>query len=124
MLPHSCIVRSTTMEMKERKEGDALIVKILEKRFAADAPAKFKENMADRIEKGNDRIILDVSDVEFIDSAGLAALVHILKLLQQKDKFLICGAQGPVKNVFELTRMDKVFQIYADEKAAIAALST
>ena len=63
-------------------------------------------------------------DVEFIDSAGLAALVHTLKLLQQRDKFLICGAQGPVKHVFELTRMDRVFQMYTDEKAAIAALTT
>lgn len=112
------------MELKERKESDALIVKVLEKRFAANVPAKFKEEMADRIEKGNDRIVLDISDVEFIDSAGLAALVHTLKLLPQKDKFLICGAQGPVKNVFELTRMDKVFQMYADEKAAISALTT
>ena len=112
------------MELKERIEGGALIVKVLEKRFAADVPAKFKEDMADRVEKGNNRIVLDISAVEFIDSAGLAALVYTLKLLQQKDKFLICGAQGPVKNVFELTRMDKVFQMYADEKAAIAALST
>ena len=99
------------MEMNERKEGGALIVKVLEKRFAADVPAKFKEDMADRIEKGTDRIVLDISDVEFIDSAGLASLVHTLKLLQDRDKFLVCGARGPVKNVFELTRMDKVFQM-------------
>ncbi len=112
------------MEMKEREEGGALIVKVLEKRFAADVPARFKEEIAERIEKGHDRIVLDISDVEFIDSAGLAALVYTLKLLQQKEKFLICGAQGPVKNVFELTRMDKVFQMYADDKAAIAALTT
>ena len=112
------------MELQERRQGDALIVKVLEKRFAADVPNKFKEVMADRIEKGNDRIVLDISSVEFIDSAGLAAFVHTLKLLQQKDKFLICGAQGAVKNVFELTRMDKVFQLYADEEAALAARTT
>ncbi len=111
------------MEIEERKEGNVLIIKIGEKRLAADVAFQFKQKMAAFIEEGHSTIIVDISDLEFIDSSGLASLVFTLKLLKEKDNFLICGAQGPVKSIFEITRMDKVFQMFGDDKAALAALS-
>lgn len=111
------------MELETRKEGEVLVVKSLEKRLAAHIAAEFRERLAQLINEGNHLIVLDISEVEFIDSAGLAALVYTLKLLGRKEQLVIYGARGPVTNIFELTRMNTVFQMFDDEKGAIAALS-
>lgn len=66
-------------------------------------------------------IVVNLSDVQFLDSTGLSTLVDGLKRSRSNNGDLhLCGLQHPVRMIFELTRLDKVFQIYLDEDAAIS----
>jgi anti-sigma B factor antagonist len=111
------------MEIEERKVGNVLVVLPREKRIDASVSTGFKGRMVDWINQGNRRIVLDLSEVDFIDSSGLGAIVSSLKTLGSDGDLVICGIRETVMGLFKITRMNRVFQIFASESEAIEALS-
>jgi anti-sigma B factor antagonist len=74
------------------------------------------------VEKKPDRVVIDLSDVTYIDSAGLAALIQAMQTVEAYGgKFLLAGLQETVRSIFEISRLDQVFQIFPDTEAALAA---
>ena len=62
--------------------------------------------------------LLDLTQVKFIDSAGLGALVKVLKATEAKGKrFVLCGIQSQVSMLLKLTRMESLFEIVSDRSA-------
>ena len=73
------------------------------------------------IDKKPDRLVVDLSDVSFIDSAGLAALIQAMQKMEgYGGKFMLAGLQETVRSIFEISRLDQVFQIFPDADAALA----
>jgi len=59
--------------------------------------------------------LVDLSDVSYIDSSGVASLVEGYQMAKKKNlKFGLLGVSGPAMSVLELARLDKVFPIYTD----------
>ena len=110
------------MQLEQKRRGDVQMVKVLDKRMDARAAPSFKEQMSEVIGSGSRRIALDIGDVEFIDSSGLGAIVSALKMLGGNGDLVICGARETVMSMFKLTRMDKVFRIFAGDEQAANAL--
>ena len=74
------------------------------------------------IEKKPERLVVDLSDVPYIDSAGLAALIGAMQEVKgYGGRFLLAGLQETVHEVLESSRLDQVFQIFPDADAALAA---
>jgi anti-sigma B factor antagonist len=72
------------------------------------------------IEKKPKRLVVDLSDVTYIDSAGLAALIQAMQKVEgYGGKFLLAGLQETVRSIFEISRLDQVFQIFPDADAAL-----
>lgn len=111
------------MHIEDRKIGNALVVKPLEKRIDASSASDFKGKMIDWITGGSNRIVLDLSEVDFIDSSGLGAIVSSLKAIGNQGDLIICGIGETVLSLFRLTRMDRVFQIVSSPEEAVKALS-
>ena len=73
------------------------------------------------IEKKPQRLVVDLSSVSYIDSAGLAALIGAMQKVEgYGGKFLLAGLQETVRSIFEISRLDQVFQIFPDTDAALA----
>ena len=73
------------------------------------------------IEKKPKRVVVDLSDVSYIDSAGLAALIQAMQKVEgYGGKFMLAGLQETVRSIFEISRLDQVFQIFPDADAALA----
>ncbi|MBI3248276.1 MAG: STAS domain-containing protein [Deltaproteobacteria bacterium] len=111
------------MQVEKRQVGNILIIHPIEARLDARVAVSFKEAMVGFIKEGNNRLILNLSDVEFIDSSGLGAIVSSLKALGLRGELAICGTRDTVLTMFKLTRMDKVFRIFSQEEEAVAALT-
>ncbi len=111
------------MQFEERKEGDILIVKVLNNRLDAQAAEDFKEKMSGYISDGNSRIVLNMSAVDFVDSSGLGAMVSVIKSLGGNGQVSVCCAKDPVMRMFKLTRMNKVFDMFEEEINAVEAMS-
>jgi len=111
------------MELQERIDGHAQVTKVLESRLDANSAPGLKKRIAALIRSGHHRIALDLSDVEFIDSNGLSALVSALRQLQGGGDLVLIGPRSTVLSMFKLTRLDRVFRIFADQAQAVAALA-
>ena len=71
------------------------------------------------IDKKPERLVVDLSDVSYIDSAGLAALIQAMQKVEgYGGKFMLAGLQETVRSIFEISRLDQVFQIFPDADAA------
>lgn len=90
------------------------------RRLDASIAPQFKTQMLEFIDAGHHRVALDLSEIEFIDSTGLGALVVIRKALEGRGELVIRGVQPNVWPLFRLTRMDKIFRIDADKEARVA----
>ncbi len=67
-------------------------------------------------------LVVNLQDVGFVDSTGLATLVAGMKRSREKKGDLrLCGLQQPVRMIFELTRLDKAFEIFNSEEEAVQA---
>ena len=69
---------------------------------------------------GANRFVLDLSDVPFIDSAGLSVLVSLLKRSRQAggDVKLVWPQAEASKRIFHLTKFDRVFDMYENADVA------
>jgi anti-sigma B factor antagonist len=73
------------------------------------------------IEKKPRRLVVDLSEVTYIDSAGLAALIEGMQKVEgYGGRFLLAGLQETVRSIFEISRLDQVFQIFPNADAALA----
>lgn len=71
-----------------------------------------REQLLSLMESGNKQFIIKLAQVDYIDSSGLGVLVAIQKrALQMKGGVKIAGATGIVKELFELTRLNKIFEM-------------
>lgn len=99
------------MQMDVRHEGSVLIVSPKEQALDAYAASSFRERMSECIAQGHHRIVLDLGEVDFLDSTGLGAIVSSFKRLDGRGAMVICNAREMVLDVFRLTRMDRVFAL-------------
>ena len=68
-------------------------------------------------------LVVDMEAVEFMDSAGLMVLVKAFRLAESLGRrFAICSLAPSVRIVFELTQLDKAFEIFEDRDAFQAAI--
>lgn len=101
--------------------------KILDSRLAMFEPSgyitaanslDFQEQLTTVVNKSEySTFLVDMSAVEFLDSAGLMALVTAFRLAGTLGKsFNICSIPPSVKIIFELTQLDRVLSIYSDRE--------
>jgi anti-sigma B factor antagonist len=67
-------------------------------------------------------IILDFSDLEYMNSSGIGLLVTLLiRANRQRQRLMACGLSEHYKQIFDLTRLNEAIAIFNDEAAAVAA---
>ena len=110
------------MEMKTEREGGALIA-LAEGRVDSTNARDFEDAMNAAIGEGESIVILDLTDLSYISSAGLRAVLLIGKVLWKRDAQLaLCSLSAPIKEVFEISGFDKILPIHDSRAAALAAL--
>ena len=68
------------------------------------------------------RLIVDLSQVPYIDSSGIAVLIGALQSLElEGGVFMIAGAREGVRMIFESAKLDQYFRLFPDVEAATAA---
>jgi anti-sigma B factor antagonist len=114
-------------EVKTDQVGDATFVISLAGEVDLYTAPEFKQQLLDVIGKGAKNVVVDFSDTTFIDSTTLGVLVGGIKRLRGQDGqlSLVCSDRNITK-IFEITGLDRVFQIYQsrDEALAKAGAST
>lgn len=106
-----------------RKEDGAVIVDLLVDRLDASIASNFRNKLIEIIKDGNTLIILNLTNMKFVDSSGLGAIVSGLKTLGARGDLTLCCIDERIMSMFRLTRMDRVFKIFKTEGEAISSIS-
>lgn len=103
-----------------KKKDNVLIVSIEEKRATVEIANDFKQGLLKQIEENSANVVVNLSNCEFVDSSFLGALVAGLKkATMKKGDLKIVGLQPPVRAIFELTRLYRIFDLFENEEDAI-----
>ena len=98
--------------IQETTVTDNHVVVNLSGSIYVEEAAQIRESLIGYIEKGHKTFVVDLGNVDYIDSSGLGTLVGIQKrALQNGGSVIIKNLKGLVKDLFELTRLTKVFEI-------------
>lgn len=112
------------MDFTKELYGDVVVENVNLTRATLKEAEEFKKMLAEDIESGTRKIVVDLSECEFIDSTFLGALVVSLKKVTALSGDLkLVGFQPPVHSMFELTRMYRVFEAYPTKFEAIESFN-
>jgi anti-sigma B factor antagonist len=83
---------------------------------------RIRQKMIDVISGESAQVVVNLRDLYFIDSSGLAALVLGFKRAREhQGNLFLCNLRPPVRMILEMTRFDKVFEIFVSEEHAVLA---
>ena len=109
------------MSLASIDNGETRVITVQTDRIDSAMAIQFKEDMRQNTADGPARVILDLTQVDFIDSSGLGAIVASMKQLGDGRHLELAGLSPMVSKVFRLTRMDTVFRLHDTLNAAIDA---
>jgi anti-sigma B factor antagonist len=108
------------MKITTENHGGRTILSVKEGRLDAHNSGELKDRILKTLEEGNRNLIIDLGDVQFIDSSGLGALLSGYKNANLRSSaFALANLQPRVRSMFELTRLHRVFEIYPGLQEAI-----
>ncbi len=103
------------MNLTQDKINGSTVLLLQEERIDAHNSGDLKEFVLGLLEKGEIQIVVQLDQVRFIDSSGLGALLSGHKNAETRSgKLSLVGLQPQVLSMFELTRLNRVFDIYPD----------
>ena len=110
------------MTITEREIEDIIIVKVAGQ-IKSEYEMMFREKLDEIIQKDYKNIIINLEKVDFMNSSSLGALLDFLDKTKSKGVRLVLAELNPeIMKLLEITRLDKVFEIYDTEREAINAL--
>lgn len=100
--------------------GDVVVVAVIGQLVVGNRQ-EFKQSVLDEVERGARRILVDFSETGYVDSSGLGALVSLNKRLREAGGELrLAALNEDMRTLFELTRLDTLFRLYASRAEALA----
>lgn len=111
------------MKIDVRKVNDVFVVKLLEHRLDSSILSEFKETMSQFLSRKDEKILLNLSHVIFIDESGIEALSHYMEAFKENHHFVICGLTASVRAIFSLHHLEKDVFIFDFEDGALEVLS-
>lgn len=84
---------------------------------------EFRKQVQTILDSGVKNVVLDLSETPFLDSAGMAVLVSVLKQCREQggDARLVWPQAEPVKRILSLTKFDRIFEMKTSVQEAVAS---
>ncbi len=111
------------MEFKTTTDQNATIITITGRLDAVTAP-EYEKKIRELIDGGNLHFVVDFEQLDYISSAGLRGLLVTAKLLKaKKGQLRFTNVTGTLKEVFDISGFNSIFQMDSSLAASLAALS-
>jgi anti-sigma B factor antagonist len=108
------------MQIATRQAGESTIVDVVGDIDLYNSPEVRKVLLGLLKEKRVPRVVVNLKSVKYIDSSGVASLVEGLKVSRDlRSRFILFGLSPAAREVLELTRLIKVFEVYDNEEEAL-----
>ena len=114
------------MQIDVSPNARAMVIKPAAPRVDIEVAGQFRAALLQLIEQGHRSLVVDMSEVSFIDSSGLGALVSALKALKTQERngdIKLANLQQPVVALLEIIRLQRVFSSYPSVDQAVKSFS-
>ena len=110
------------MDISEDRKADAVILALSGKLDATTAKT-FEDRILGVINSGTQRLVVDLSQLDYVSSSGLRVFIIAAKRLQTVDgKIVMCSMKDHVRQVFDLAGFSSMLSIYASRDEAIKSI--
>jgi anti-sigma B factor antagonist len=107
------------MEINEKKTGQCVIIGITG-RLDTTNYSILEKKLMELIESHHDKILVECSNMDYVSSSGLRILLMALKKITMvKGKFVLCGLQENIREIFEISGFTNIFEIYSSQDEAL-----
>jgi anti-sigma B factor antagonist len=114
-----------SLKMTTREVKDIIIIDLSGRLTMGEACAAIRDEIHDLIGNGTRKVVLNLGDVSYIDSAGLGELTAAYTSVKNRDGQLkLLNLTKRVHDLMQITKLYTVFDVYDDEKKAIASFGS
>lgn len=115
----------SAMELSNRFLADCVVVDIADDQFGYPKTLVLKSHISRLLEEGHRHIVLNLNQVDMLDSFGIAVMISMLKQCKEyQGNLTLYGLNEQVNRLIELTRMDRVLDIWDTEGQAVSQVTT
>jgi anti-sigma B factor antagonist len=108
------------MHISDRQVGQTTIFDVSGDIDLANSPALRRALLREIRENRRPRVVMTLINVRYIDSSGVATLIEGLKASRDLgSRFILFGLSGPAREVLQLSRLLKIFEVYDNEEQAL-----
>jgi anti-sigma B factor antagonist len=109
-----------SLQATNRKAGDVAVVDFSGKITLGEGSAVLRKTVRELIERGDRKILLNLADVDYIDSSGIGELVSAYTAVQGvSGELKLLQLTRRVHDILQITRLFTVFDVQSDEETAI-----
>ncbi|MGA2923586.1 MAG: STAS domain-containing protein [Candidatus Sulfotelmatobacter sp.] len=111
------------MQTTTRHVGDVAVLEISGRITLGEGNVMLREIVRELLDKGNKKIVLDLDEVQYVDSSGIGELVKTHTTVRnQGGQLRLINLNKRVNDLLQMTRLSAVFDIERDEASAVASL--
>ena len=115
-------MKGSTVQISTRQAGGTTILDVVGDIDLYNSTEVRKVMLAALREKRAPRVVVNLKAVRYIDSSGVASLVEGLKASRELgSRLILLGLSPAAREVLELSRLIKLFEVYEDEAQALAS---
>ena len=113
------------MKLTERPAGDVTVLELNGRLVLEDGDTMLRDRVNDLIARDRLKVVVNLKDVNYIDSCGIGVLIAKLVSLRNKGGDLKLVHLSPRSyRVLEICKLEEVFECYESENAAVASFSS
>jgi anti-sigma B factor antagonist len=112
----------TALFLTQREVGPVTIIDLSGRITLGEGSALLRKTIRDLLEAGQARILLNLGDVNYIDSSGIGELVSgFTAVRNRKGELKLLNLTKKVHDLLQLTKLFTVFDVYSDESTAVGS---
>ena len=113
-----------SVKLNTRQVGDVTVIDAAGRITLGEGASTFRDSIRDLAAQGNKKILLNLSDVSYIDSSGIGEMVSsYTTVTNQGGQLKLLGLSKRVKDLLQITKLYTVFEVHDDEAAAIRSFA-
>ena len=110
------------MQIEQRPSGDVIILDLKGKLVIGSGDELLKDKINSLVQQGHKKLVLNLADVPYVDSAGLGAIVRSYTTVSRENGSLkLLSLTHRIKDLLAITKLLTVFDTYESEADAVAS---
>ena len=113
-----------SVKLSTRQVGDVSVVDVSGRITLGEGSSALRDTLRDMVNKGHKKILLNLSEVSYIDSSGIGELVSgFTTVTNQGGALKLLGLTKRVKDLLQITKLYTVFDVHEDEAHAVRSFA-